>query len=89
VTAYREDALAAIRGLGSEAARRAFATLAAGQASISPFGADIVKGLRHRLEERFQVQGVSCRPLPGDEDQPVHTRLLSALLAVPMQGAAT
>jgi len=80
VTAYREDALAAIRSLGAAEVRRAFATLAAGKAACSPFGDHLVAGLRHRLVERFRTQGVCCDPLPGDEDQPVHVRLLSALL---------
>jgi len=80
VTAYREDALAEIRGLGSEAVKRAFATLAAGKATGSPFGAAMVAGLRQRIVDRFLVQGVECRSLPGDEEQPVHVRLLAALL---------
>jgi len=80
VSAYREDALAAIRGLGSGAVKRAFATLATGRATCSPFEVNVVAGLRHRLEERLRIQGVDCAPLPGDEAQPVHVRLLSALL---------
>jgi len=80
VTAYREDALAAIRSLGVESVKRAFATLAAGRATVSPFGVAMVAGLRQRLVDRFLLRGVECRPRPEDEEQPVHVRLLAAML---------
>jgi len=67
--------------MGNERVKLAFATLAAGKAEVSPFDAELVAGLRHRLEERFALQGVACRPRPEDEEQPVRIRLLAALLA--------
>jgi len=81
VTAYREDALASLRSLGVDAVKRSFATLATGKAVVSPFGERIVSGLRSRLEERFRQAGVDCGQQPGDEAQPVHIRLLAAMLA--------
>jgi len=81
VTAFREDALASLRGIGVESVKRAFATLATGKAVQSPFGVRMVAGLRRRLEERFRLAGVECAPQPGDEHQPVHIRLLAAMLA--------
>jgi len=67
--------------MGSARVKRAFATLAAGKAEVSPFEPDMVADLRRRLEERFAQQGVACRPLPEDEEQPVRIRLMAALLA--------
>jgi len=63
------------------AVKRAFATLAAGKATESPFGAAMVDGLRRRLVDRFVLRGMECLPRPGDEAQPVHVRLLAAMLA--------
>jgi len=67
--------------LGVDAVKRSFATLATGKAVVSPFGERIVSGLRSRLEERFRQAGVDCGQQPGDEAQPVHIRLLAAMLA--------
>jgi len=67
--------------MGPAALKRAFATLAAGRAEASPFGSDVVDGLRARLVERFFRRGTDCRPRGEDEDQPVKVRLLAALLA--------
>jgi len=81
VEAFRNDALASLRSLGAATVKRAFATLAAGKATSSPFGPGLVEGLRHRLEVRFLSQGQACQQQGGDEDQPVRVRLLAALLA--------
>jgi len=81
VTAYREDALAALRGMGLANVKKAFATLAAGKAAGSPFDPAMVAGLRQRLCDRFLLRGLECRPRPEDEEQPVHIRLMAAMLS--------
>jgi len=77
---FRNDALAELRSLGTAAMKWAFATLAAGKASASPFPPRVVAGLRRRLEDRFRLLGRDCRDQEGDEEQPVRVRLLAALL---------